>query len=125
MRFILIDEQRRNNCIDFVKSLDLRSPIEVLINVAKKKRTTPQNKTMWLWYRYISESTGYTEDELHEIFKAELIGYDVFYYQGIPCLKPKSTTKLSTKGMTAFLERVGFIAQWLGIQLPYPDENNL
>jgi len=125
MRFILIDEQRRNNCIDFIKSLDLRSPVEVLINIAKKKRTNVQNNLYWLWLKYLSEVTGYTDEELHEIFKAELIGYDVFYYQGIPCLKPKSTTKLSTKGMTAFLERVDFIAQWLGIQLPYPDENNL
>ncbi len=122
MRFILLDEQRRQNAINFIKSLDLRSPVEVLINVAKKKRTNMQNNLLWLWYGFLSETTGYTEEELHEIFKAEFIGYDVFYYQGVPCLKPKSTTKLSTKGMTSFLERVDFVAKWLGVTLPYPDE---
>ncbi len=122
MRFILLDEQRRQNAIDFIKSLDLRSPVEVLINVAKRKRTNIQNNLYWLWCTHISEVTGYTEEELHEIFKAEFIGYDVFYYQGIPCLKPKSTTKLSTKGMTSYLERVDFVAKWLGVTLPYPDE---
>jgi hypothetical protein len=122
MRYNLIDESRRQNCIDFIKSLDLKNPIEVLINVAKRKRTNNQNSTLWLWYNKIAEHTGYNEEELHEIFKAEFIGYDVFYFNGLPCIKPKSTTKLTVKGMTAFLARVDFIAQWLGVQLPYPDD---
>ena len=122
MRFSLIDEQRRTNAIDFIKSLDLKNRVEVLVNIAKKKRSNPQNNTMWMWYPYLSEYTGYTEEELHEIFKAEFMGYDIFYYMGIPFIKPKSTTKLTTKGMAGFLNRIDFIARFLEVKLPYPDD---
>ncbi len=122
MRFSLIDEQRRTNAIEFIKNLDLKTRVEVLVNIAKKKRSNPQNNTMWMWYPYLSEYTGYTEEELHEIFKAEFLGYDIFYYMGIPFIKPKSTTKLTTKGMAGFLNRIDFIAQFLGVKLPHPDD---
>ena len=122
MRFSLIDEQRRTNAIEFIKSLDLKNPIEVLISIAKKKRTGSQNNLMWMWYPYLSDYTGYTEEELHEIFKAEFLGYDIFYYMGMPFIKPKSTTKLTTKGMSGFLNRVDFIARFLEVKLPYPDD---
>ncbi len=122
MRFSLIDEQRRVNAIEFIRSLDLKNPVEVLINIAKKKRSIPQNSLLWLWYTYLCDHTGYTEDELHEVFKAEFLGYDVFYYQGMPCIKPKSTTKLTTKGMSGFLNRIDCIAQFLEVKLPYPDD---
>ncbi len=122
MRFYLIDESRRQNAMDFIKSLDLKNPIEVLINIAKRKRTNVQNNLLWLWYSYIVDHTGYTDEELHEIFKAEFIGYDIFYFQGMPFIKPKSTTKLTVKGMSAFLNRVDCVAQFLEIKLPYPDD---
>ncbi len=122
MRFSLIDEQRRTNAIEFIKNLDLKNRVEVLVNVAKKKRSNPQNNTMWMWYPYLSEYTGYTEEELHEIFKAEFLGYDIFYYMGMPFIKPKSTTKLTTKGMAGFLNRIDFIARFLEVKLPYPDD---
>ena len=125
MRYNLIDESRRQNCIGFIKSLDLKNPVEVLVSIGKRKRSHPQNNLMWSWYSYLREHTGYTEEELHEIFKAEFIGYDIFYFNGLPHIKPKSTTKLTVKGMTAFLARVDFIAQWLGVQLPYPDDLKL
>lgn len=122
MRFSLIDEQRRSNAIEFIKSLDLKNPIEVLINIGKRKRSNPQNNTMWMWYTYLADYTGYTVEELHEIFKAEFIGYDVFYWQGIPCIKPKSTTKLTVKGMMGFLNKIDSIARFLEVKLPYPDD---
>ncbi len=122
MRYYIINDQRRKDVIDFLKSLDLKSPIELIINIAKRKRSNAQNNTMWMWYPYLSEYTGYTEEELHEIFKAEFIGFDIFYYNGMPCIKPKSTTKLSVNGMGGFLARIDFIAQWLGVALPYPDD---
>lgn len=122
MHYYLIDETRRQNAINYLKSLDLKNPVEVLINIAKRKRSNPQNRLMWDWYGHIAEHTGYNEEELHEIFKAEFLGYDIFYFQGMPFIKPKSTTKLTVKGMSGFLARVDFIAQWLGVILPYPDD---
>lgn len=122
MRFCLIDEQRRTNAMAFIRSLDLKNPVEVLINIAKRKRTNNQNSVLWLWYSYIADYTGYNDEELHEIFKAEFLGYDIFYFQGMPFIKPKSTTKLTVKGMSGFLARVDAAAQFLGITLPYPDD---
>lgn len=122
MRFFLIDEQRRTNAIEFIKSLDLKNPIEILINIGKRKRTNVQNNLLWLWYTYLRDHTGYSEEELHEIFKAEFLGYDIFYYMGMPFIKPKSTTKLTVKGMSGFLNKVDSIARFLEVKLPYPDD---
>lgn len=125
MRYILIDEQRRQNAIRELQELDISKPMQVDIKPYKKSRTNAQNNLMWMWYPPIAEYTGYTEEELHEIFKEEFIGYNVFMRDGKLYIRPKSSTKLDTKAMTIFLNKVEAIARFLEVRLRYPDDFNL
>ncbi len=122
MRYIIQDETRRRNCISEIACMDISSAVEVTIKTYKKNRTNSQNNLMWMWYPPIAEYTGYSEDELHEIFKEEFIGYNVFVRDKKLYIRPKSSTKLDTKAMTIFLNKVEFIANFLEVQLRYPDD---
>ena len=125
MRYIIMEEQRRQDAIKELQDADISKPIEVTIKVYKKNRTNSQNNLMWMWYPPIADYTGYTEDELHEIFKEEFIGYNVFIRDDKLYIRPKSSTQLDTKAMTIFLNKVQFIARFLEVRLRYPDDFNL
>lgn len=89
--------------------------VEIFITEPKKNRTTRQNKLLWSIYKPMAEYTGYTEEELHELLKAEFIGVETFQVGENIFLKPKTSTRLTTKGFTKFLDKVMFVAEWLGI----------
>ena len=125
MQYLLIDNNRRNNAISYINSLDLQRNYEVIIRPYKKNRTRTQNNTMWMWYDPIAEYTGYTPEELHELFKGEFIGYEFYKYNGFSYLKPKTSTTLTVKGMAIFLEKVMAVANFLELRLPMPDDYNL
>jgi hypothetical protein len=124
MQYILVDERRKQDAMDYVTKLDGSVVFEVVIRPYKKNRSRSQNNTMWMWYEDLSEHTGYTPEELHEVLKAEFLGYDVFLYKGCYCIKPKSTTELTTKAMAVFLNKIEVLAKWLEVRLRYPDEYN-
>lgn len=102
--------------------------IEIFITEPTKKRSTRQNRMLWAFYKPMSDYTGYTEEELHELMKAEFIGVETFHVGENVFLRPKTSTRLTTKGFTKFLEKIMFIAEFLGIDYQeklenrYPDE---
>jgi len=122
MQYILKNDTRRDAAIKYIQSLDINEPYEVIVQPYKKKRSSAQNRFLWKAYRYISDYTGYTEEELHELFKAACIGYDVFTFNGEKFLKPKTSTRLTVKGMTKMLEKVILVANFLQVGLPIPDD---
>lgn len=124
MQYILSSDNRRNDAIKHIQSLDLNEPYEVIVQPYNKKRSLRQNKLLWNMYKPISEYTGYTEEELHELFKAVCIGYDVFTFNGEQFLKPKSSTRLTVKGMTKMLEKIMIVGSFLEVNLPIPDSLN-
>jgi len=63
--FILIDEQRRGNCLNFINALNLTTQWSVEIKKYKKNRSLAQNRTMWAWLGIISDFTGDTAEHLH------------------------------------------------------------
>jgi len=97
--------------------------VSIHIKEFKKGRTGAQNRTLWNCYGPLSDHTGYTEEELHEIFKAAFIGFDVFTLNGREYIKPKTSTRLTVKGLAKMLEKVIFTADWLGVVLPLPEDN--
>ena len=121
MQYILTSELRRNDAIKHIQSLDLNEPYEIIVQPYNKKRSLRQNKTLWNMYKPLAEYTGYTEEELHELFKAACIGYDVFTFNGEKFLKPKSSTRLTVKGMTKMLEKIMIVGSFLEVNLPIPD----
>ena len=121
MQYILTSDNRRNDAIKHIQSLDLNEPYEVIVQPFNKKRSLRQNKTLWNLYKPLADYTGHTEEELHEIFKAACIGYDIFTFNGEKFLKPKSSTRLTVKGMTKMLEKIMLVGAFLEVQLPIPD----
>ena len=95
----------------------------VTINRIKSHRTIPQNKLYRLWLKLIAEETGHTEDELHAYFKANLLEkqYKVVFNEQVEI--EASTTRLSTKEFTTFLDKIYlFASETLGMIVPKPDD---
>lgn len=95
----------------------------VTINRIKSPRSIPQNKLYWLWLKLIAEETGHTDNDLHAYFKAMFLGkqYKVLFNEQVEI--EASTTRLSTKDFTTFLDKISlFASETLGIILPKPDD---
>lgn len=103
--------------------------IEITIKAYRDTRSVQQNRYYWgVCLKLISESTGYTADELHHIFKhkylidkeraRELVDSLIENY-----LPPRSTTDLDTVEFNEYLEKIkNFASLELGIYIPEPDE---
>lgn len=122
MQYILTNELRRDAAIKHIQSLDIREPYEIIVQSYDKKRSLPQNRTLWNLYKPLADYTGYTPEELHEIFKAACIGYEVFTFNGEKFIKPKTSTRLTVKGMAKMLEKIMLVGSFLGVNLPIPDQ---
>jgi hypothetical protein len=94
---------------------------KVEIKEHKKQRSNNQNALYWSWLTIIGKDLGYTSEELHEALKAKILGVierkTVF---GNIVNEPRSTTSLTTKEFTEYLNSVETFAMGLGIRLPQP-----
>ena len=100
------------------------SSLTVTLEPKRRKRTSPQNALWWVYMTYLSEATGYTKDEIHEICKYQFLQsqkVDEKTGETFPYLR--STTSLSKQEFSELLEQL-FIwaAQVLGVTLPEPNE---
>lgn len=123
--FILRDERILSRCIEFMGRL-IAGPetYEVQIRPHKKKRSNPQNNLYWQWLGLLAKETGHTSEQLHEVFKRELLPRDYITLAGVEKEVAKTTTKLSTAEFTDYLEQIAaFAATELGVYLPYPDDD--
>lgn len=104
--------------------------IELSIRQNSDSRTNPQNAYYWgVVLKLISESTGYTDDELHVIFKQKYlidnerlldVARKKIIDSNIPYL---STTQLNSVEFNEFLEKIkNFASLELGIYIPDPNE---
>jgi hypothetical protein len=111
---------------------ELQHSPRVMVEVKpyKQTRSQQQNRLMWDWYRLICRTTGQImeEEELHEHMKARVLGFEEVIvpafgkYPSRAYFKPKSTTKLSTKEMSEFLNAVEELAKQLNVVLYYPQD---
>lgn len=98
-----------------------RKPGKYILEIkrAKEKRSLSQNKYYFgVVVKILSDETGYTSDEMHQILAQKFLGYQksgVKFYQ--------STTKLDTLEFEVYLEK---IRSWSfsehGIHTPLPNE---
>lgn len=104
---------------EYIKTLD-GNRIEVVIRKARSQRSNQQNRYYHgIVLELLSQHTGYTPDEMHEICKYQFLkqgGDGKFEYI-------KSTTKLNTAEFETYLEN---IKRWavdiLGLVIPDPNE---
>lgn len=97
------------------------SDIRVVVERKRTKRSKEQQGYYWgVILPYISEHTGHTSEELHEVFKHKYLSQKVIWRGGEMSI-PRSTTVLSTNEMAEYLTNIILEAGELGIQVPEPD----
>ena len=99
----------------------LKGKVYVTVKKKRKKRSNPQNAYMWgCVYKIVSDHTGYTPDECHQIFGEKFLGYEK---KGRLFLR--STTKLSTIKFEIYMEEIRrFASIKLHLWIPEPNEPN-
>lgn len=103
---------------------DLVSNGEYTLEIKKKvkKRTVDQNALMWMWFTCIEEDTGTLKQDVHDYYCKKFLRR-IVVINGKEEVVVRSTSKLNTAEMTAFLNKVqADAASEFGIRLPSPDD---
>lgn len=103
--------------------------LRVAITRARATRSPQQNR--WYWgcvVGLVAEHTGYTPDEIHEIYKAKFIPKTLAIADGNGEVQDEfviggTTTRLNTLEFSDYCERIReWAADSLGVDIPDPDE---
>lgn len=89
------------------------------IDQRKPKRSEAQNRFYWLYIESISHETGYTKEELHDLFKGMFLTRKIKEVMGKKVRITKSTTLLTK---SEFSEYVLEIQNFTGILPPDTEE---
>lgn len=123
MCFFIIDSvERRAAAADFVSRITSSPLMSVEVKPHKRNRSLAQNRLYWMWLHVMSEYTGYDDQELHLTCREQFLGYEPITIRGERVFTLKSTTELTVRQMTDYLNRVARLAYYLEVTLPYPDE---
>ena len=86
-----------------------------------KKMTRSQKQNAYMWgvvYKTIGAELGYLPDEIHQLMQKQFLSYE-----NLGEIFVKSTTKLNTKSMEEYLEKIRiFAATELSITVLKPNE---
>lgn len=97
--------------------------VEVIVRTISKDRSDRQNRYYWgAVLPIISSDTGFTKEELHQIFRNKFLRYGKTY-KGRNYNFSRSTTDLTTIEFEEYLDKIRiFSAAELGIVVPLPNE---
>jgi hypothetical protein len=105
---------------------DLSGDVIVEVKEGRGKRSNQQNAYYWSTIcKLISETTGYTPEEVHEFFKEKFLSERKCILIGNEEreIEKASTTKLTTKQFEEYAENIRrFAATELNISIPTPNE---
>lgn len=103
---------------------------EVVITITPRKAARSLNQNAWYWSQVVglvAEHTGYTPDEIHEIYKAKFLPRNVDFcdQDGVVVAEfviGGTTTKLNKVEFGEYCERIReWAAEELGVVIPDPD----
>jgi hypothetical protein len=103
---------------------------EVLIRLERAHATRSQQQNAWYWSQVVgqvAQHTGYTADEIHEIYKAKFIPKHLAITDGNGEIRGEfvlggSTVKLDTQAFADYCERIReWAADELNVVIPDPD----
>ena len=96
-------------------------PIEVVLRHVKKRRTLDQNALYWRWMTLIANEAGDDKDSVHSAMGRMFLPCRLSRIDKIPVAV--STTSLSTKEMSEYMEKVqAWAGQYLSMTLPTPED---
>ena len=113
--------------VEYINKLPETKQYNIEVKLMREKRTVSQNSLYWAWMACIQDETGTNQNDLHEIFKQKFLGCQSrnvrLANEEYSIVEGVSTTKLDTKQMTDYLDRIQqFASTELGIVLPNPDD---
>jgi len=103
--------------------------IKITISLNRQIRSTNANSLYWKWMTILGDFMGYSKEEVHFLFKKlfladrmPVLSRDVFmaYLQAQEGIL--STTKLNSKEMSVYMEKIREQAKELDCRLPLPDD---
>ncbi len=107
---------------------------EVLVTIEKKSATRSQQSNRYYWgvvVELLSEHTGYTPEEIHDVLKAKFLPKTLAVADGNGEIKGEfviggTTTKLNKLEFGEFIERVRrWAAEDLSVVIPDPDSGTM
>ncbi|WP_336754686.1 recombination protein NinB [Acinetobacter sp. USHLN143] len=132
---------------NYTQAINEGKPLRVVIDQKQDDRSTAQNRLYWMWLGQIERKNGTDKDQLHYEFKKKFLIYiyrrddqdfaemchaiakvkqsepDEYETIGKQVIRLCSTTKLSVKQMTEYLNYVhDFAVTQLGVHLTVPDD---
>lgn len=107
---------------DYLKTLKGKNLVK--IEKYKKQRTTPQNSYYWgVVLKYISDETGFSVEEMHEVLKFKFLQKSKVTKGGQLETYIQSTSELTTEEFEEFLDKVRLWSiNFLGLNIPLPNE---
>jgi hypothetical protein len=120
--------------INFDKEDDKRKLFSVLKNLKgsfavslkknKATRSLASNRYYWgVVLAYLSEETGFTKDEAHQLMQRMFLKYAKDAPDGTSEMFVRSTTSLNTAEMNEYIEQIRiFAVSELGVYIPEPNE---
>ena len=102
----------------------LKGEHAVAIKKKRANRSGSQNRYYWsVVIAYISEETGFTKEEAHQIMGRMFLKYVKTVPDGTEEVFVRSTTSLNTLEMTEYIESIRtFALSGLGTYIPDPNE---
>ena len=102
----------------------LKGEHAVAIKKKRANRSGSQNRYYWsVVIAYISEETGFTKEEAHQIMGRMFLKYVKSVPDGTEEVFVRSTTSLNTLEMTEYIESIRtFALSELGTYIPDPNE---
>ena len=98
------------------------APVVVTIERKRNKRSKEQMGYLWgVVYPLISEHTGHSPEDIHDIFKAKYLRRKKVW-RGTTMVVLGSTSALTSNEMAEFITNVVLEAGELGISVPPPDK---
>lgn len=124
--FIIKDNQKHQECLDFIEKLDISKSWEIVVKPFKINRSTRQNRFMWAIYEQLEKQTGTDKEYYHIYFKGRFLGAEDVEIMGEKKRITKSTTKLKKAEFAEYMTKVIAAITTAGyyISMPY-DYNEL
>ncbi len=124
VRFVLRSPEIMGRCLGKIEDMffapNTEADLEVVIQEHKTQRSTDQNNRYWMLLRKFSDETGHSVDELHEIFKHDILGSETMKnpITGEEHMATKGTSNLSVDEFLQYMQRVEQTMADYGVVVP-------
>ena len=100
---------------------DGEKPLRMQLTEPKASRSLDQNRLYWKWIAIIADSIGEDNDTVHDVLRLKFLTVRLSKIDNRAVAS--STTKLNTKEMSEYMEKVKVWAQtFLNVTLPLPED---